>query len=415
MKSRFSIGMLGLTLAGCGGQNQDEYHDSGAANEAERPFETVLLEQLIEAEPGDVIEIPEGRFSFNQSLSLMADGVTIRGAGHDKSILSFKDQVAGAEGILVTASDFTIEDIAIEDTTGDGLKVNGGENIVIRGLRVEWTNGPATENGAYGLYPVQTENILIEDNIAIGASDAGIYVGQSQNIIVRNNRVEYNVAGIEVENSIDADIYGNVATNNTGGILVFNMPNLPQQGYAARVFDNDIYANNTQNFGHEGSAVAGIPTGTGVLINSNDQIEIFDNRIADNDTANVIISSLYTAGYVDKAVQDSFDAYPEAIWIYQNEFSGGGARPDGEAFEAMRVGLFGPEGRLPDIFFDGYVDESKFVDGEWAADQRICVSDEGVDVLNIDAPNGFASPRVESELYRCTLKALPQVTLAFQN
>ena len=69
-----------------------------------------------------------------------------------------------------------------------------------------------------------------------GASDAGIYVGQSRNIVVRRNQVEFNVAGIEIENSTDADVYDNMATNNTGGILVFNLPGPPvQDGRRTRV------------------------------------------------------------------------------------------------------------------------------------------------------------------------------------
>ena len=68
------------------------------------------------------------------------------------------------------------------------------------------------------------------------------------NVIVRRNRAEYNVAGIEIENTIDADVYENVATNNTGGILVFNMPNLPQVGERTRVFNNTVIDNNTENF-----------------------------------------------------------------------------------------------------------------------------------------------------------------------
>ncbi len=96
-----------------------------------------------------------------------------------KSILSFKDQISGPEGMLVYANDFTIEHVAIEDSKGDGLKINDGQNITIRDVRVAWTGGPKTTNGAYGIYPVKTRNTLIEDSIAIGASDAGIYVGQS--------------------------------------------------------------------------------------------------------------------------------------------------------------------------------------------------------------------------------------------
>jgi len=197
---------LVVMAAACG--PADEGRDVSSADVS---YQDQLIERLIDAQPGDVIEIPEGVFAFDRSLSLMVDGVTIRGAGMDRTILSFKNQIAGAEGLLVTASDFTIEDLAIEDTIGDALKVNEGENIIIRRVRTEWTNGPDTENGAYGIYPVQTVNTLIEDCVAIAAADAGIYVGQSRNVVIRRNRAEFNVAGIEVENTIGADVYENIA------------------------------------------------------------------------------------------------------------------------------------------------------------------------------------------------------------
>ena len=222
---------VAMTMVACSPSGPE----SRDVSDADTRYQDTLLEQLIDAQPGDVIEIPAGIYHFDRSLTLNVDGVTLRGAGMDETVLNFQGQIAGAEGLLVTANDFTLEDLAIEDTSGDGLKVNGGRNIIIRGVRVEWTGGYSTDNGAYGLYPVQTENVLIEDSVAIGASDAGIYVGQSRNVTVRNNRAEFNVAGIEVENTIRADVYGNTATDNTGGILVFNMPNLPQPGYHTRV------------------------------------------------------------------------------------------------------------------------------------------------------------------------------------
>jgi len=227
-------------------------------------FQKQLQTQLITAKPGDVITIPAGVHRINRGLSLNVSGVTIRGEGMDRSILSFRDQVQGAEGLLVNASDFTIEDLAIEDAAGDGLKVNEGRNIVIRRVRAEWTNGPDEKNGAYGIYPVQTTNLLLEECVAIGASDAGLYVGQSDNVIVRNNRAEFNVAGIEIENTRNADVYGNTATNNTGGILVFNMPDLPVPGHSTRVYGNTVVGNNTGNFGAEGTPVASVPAGSGI-------------------------------------------------------------------------------------------------------------------------------------------------------
>jgi len=368
--------------------------------------------QLLDAKPGDVIEIPEGVFSFNRSLSLTVDGVTIRGAGMDKSILSFKNQIAGAEGFLVTASDFTIEDLAIEDTKGDALKITEGENIIIRRIRTEWTGGPKTSNGAYGIYPVQTKNVLMEENVAIAAADAGLYIGQSQNVIVRNNRAEFNVAGIEIENTFDADVYGNVATNNTGGILVFNMPNLKQPGARTRIFNNQVVENNTKNFGHPGTPVAAIPAGSGIVVTSNDQVEIFDNDIRDNKTANVIVASVFSSGLAKDGMEDDFDPYPEGIYIYGNRFEGGGNNPDGLDLQALKLAVAGPLGRLPDVLWDGYVDEAKFIGGALPAQMLLCVQNGDAKVLNFDGPNKNKNPRIVKDgAHDCALEKLPAVAL----
>src|SRR5690606_4905351 len=397
-----------LFLSACGSKPAQNGTDLSKANTT---YQNELMELLMDAKPGAVIEIPAGVFAIDTELSLVVDGVTIRGQGMDKTILNFRNQAAGAQGLLVTASNFTIENLAIEDTKGDAIKINKGENIIVRKVRTEWTQGPKTENGAYGIYPVQTKNVLIEDSVAIGASDAGIYVGQSQNVVVRRNRAEFNVAGIEIENCIDADVYENLATNNTGGILVFNMPQLQQAGYRTRVYNNRAIANNTRNFGHAGTPVASVPAGTGVIVNSNDQVEIFDNEIADNKTANIIISALFSAGYSDSAMSADFDPYPEAILIKDNRFSGGGNAPDGMDFQALRIAKFGPTGRFPDILWDGYVNPKKLVNGQLPADLRICIDNGDAGILNVDGPNKYAKPNTDITPHRCTLPRLKPVVL----
>ena len=385
--------------------------DAPAPGEINTEYAAALQEQLLDAKPGDVIDIPAGVFAFDRSLSLTVDGVTIRGAGMDNSVLTFKGQVAGAEGLLVTASDFTLENLTIQDTKGDGLKVNEGKNITIRNVKTEWTGGHKTSNGAYGIYPVQCENVLIEDSVAIAASDAGIYVGQSENIIVRRNRAEYNVAGIEIENSMNADVYDNVAIHNTGGILVFNMPNLPRPGHSTRVYQNTVVENNTKNFGHPGTPVASVPAGSGIVINSNDKVEIFDNNIRDNKTANIIISSIYTTGYQDSSTQEDFDPYPEGIYIYDNKLEGGGKSPDGLDLKALKLAMFGLNGSLPDILWDGYLDDAKFVDGVIAKENRICVENGDIQMLNADAPNKFKNPAlVDMGHHTCALEKLEPVS-----
>ena len=123
MKKLFALAALSIAVAACSEQQSDDGMPLGDPG-----YEEELMAQLLDAQPGDVITIPEGKFPITRSLSLTVDGVTIRGAGMDKSILSFAGQVSGAEGLLVTASDFTIEGLAIEDTIGDALKISEGNN-----------------------------------------------------------------------------------------------------------------------------------------------------------------------------------------------------------------------------------------------------------------------------------------------
>ncbi|HEY6621739.1 MAG TPA: parallel beta-helix domain-containing protein [Steroidobacteraceae bacterium] len=406
--SKVAIAILCALAAGCGGGGMSPQ----ALSADDSAFQQKLQEQFLDAKPGSVIEIPAGRHALNRVLTLRANGVTIRGSGSDKSILSFKNEISGPEGMLVYASDFTIEHLAIEDSKGDGLKVNDGENITIRDVRVEWTGGPKTTNGAYGIYPVKAKNVLIEDSASVGASDAGIYVGQSQNVIVRRNRAEKNVAGIEIENTINADVYENTATGNSGGILVFNMPNLPQPGQSTRVFNNKSFDNNLANFAAKGAAVASVPAGSGVIVNSNPKVEIFENDIAGNHTANVIIASYFSTNYYStRGVDPHYDPYPRAIYVYGNRFKGGGDSPDGLELKALKVAMFGINGHFPDVLWDGYVDSKNLVNGLPPAAERICVQNGDAEVLNADGPNKYKNPKIDKNSFQCELPKLAAVEL----
>lgn len=306
--------------------------------------EQELQTALIEARPGDTIRLGRGRFELTSGLSLDVDNVTVRGAGQDRSILSFANQRRGAEGLLVTSDGVTLRDFAVENARGDAIKARDCDGVTFRGLRAEWTGGPSAENGAYGFYPVNCANVLIENSIARGASDAGIYVGQSRNIIVRNNTAEYNVAGIEIENSIGADVYGNTATHNTGGILVFDLPGLPQKGGRdVRVFRNRIVDNDTPNFAPAGNIVATVPTGTGVLIMANRNVHVFDNEIGGHGTVNVLITA-YRASFDDP----DYNPIARDVVIRDNRFGNAGFAPAGELAALAGAGV-----TMPDVLWDG--------------------------------------------------------------
>src|ERR1700752_4035052 len=77
-----------------------------ALSAADAAFQKHLQEQFLDAKPGGVIEIAPGKHALDRVLTLRANGVTVRGSGADKSILSFKNQISGPEGMLVYANDF---------------------------------------------------------------------------------------------------------------------------------------------------------------------------------------------------------------------------------------------------------------------------------------------------------------------
>jgi parallel beta-helix repeat protein len=377
-----------------------------AADASEATFRKRLQLQLIQAKPGEVIQLPAGKWSLRRPLSLNKSHVTLRGEGPNATILSFKDQIQGAEGLSINAaSGVTIENLAIEDPKGDALKANGCTDLTIRHVRVEWTGGPSEKNGGYGLYPVQCERVLIEHSTVMGASDAGIYVGQSKQIVVRDNRIELNVVGIEIENSTQADVYRNDVTNNTGGILVINMPNLPVKGTReTRVYDNRIYSNNTENFAPPGNVIARVPAGTGFMVIASDDVEFFRNRVEDNQSANAMIVSFAATG---KPANDrGYDAYPQRIWIHDNRFSGGGDHPDQKNMRALRLAKIGAAGVVPDILWDGVMPR-----GLDAASMQICLrNNENADFANIDLRGGLENLSKETTAHECEMSSVPPVT-----
>jgi parallel beta-helix repeat protein len=370
---------------------------------------TEIQEALILANPGDIVHISEGFYKLEDSLSIDIDNLTLQGDGLNKTILSFKDQMSGAQGLSVTSDGVILQDFAVEDAKGDAIKVKGVHGISFIRVRTEWTNGPDQLNGAYGLYPVESKNVLIDSCVAIGASDAGIYVGQSENIIVKNSRAEFNVAGIEIENSYYADVFDNHAENNTGGILVFDLPDIPQQGgHHVRVFKNKSINNNTDNFAPEGNIVGEVPRGTGIIIQANSHVEIFENDIGGNDTVNIAI---VTYGY--ETEDKNYYPHPRAIQIHNNRFTKSGNNPDLETGELAKILYELSDKNMPDIFWDGILPMKQIIFGQPDNEKLILGNNGSATFLTINPIKYMLSifNPVERDYdnYRGTITPLPEV------
>lgn len=365
--------------------------------------EKALLSLFIGAKDSSVINLPAGHFILSKPLSISGlSEVIIRGKGIDETILSFKGQEEGAEGIRVdNCKNILIENLTVEDAAGDNIKVQDTDGITFRQVKAAWTGKIGTDNGAYGLYPVLCKNVLIEDCEVLGSSDAGIYVGQSEEVIIRNNIAHKNVAGIESENSRNVEIYNNNAYDNTGGILVFDLPGLTKKGANIKVYNNKVVNNNRRNFGTKGAIVSNIPAGTGILILATEHVNVYDNTITDHGTLGLgIISYDLVYGMEDdkeeselidayggvRAVTDyrqdtSYDPYPTDIRSENNVYANSKWVPNLNS-DFGKIFLFKNRMKIPDVVYDGIFPTTR-------GKPDICILDENISFLKLDAGDNF--------------------------
>lgn len=380
-----------------------------------KSIEQSLQTQLITVEDGGTIELPEGNFMFTKSLAM--DGksnILIKGRGMDKTRLSFKNQTEGAQGLLIShGANIVLEDFSIEDAKGDNLKVSEVKGITFRRIRSVWADGPKTENGAYALYPVLCKNVLIDECIAMGSSDAGIYVGQSDSVIIRNSKAYWNVAGIESENSRWVEIYGNEAYENTGGILIFDLPGLTQYGHTTKVYSNNVHDNNHENFAAKGNIVASIPPGTGFMILATHNLELTGNQIIDNKTIGTGIISYELTVALNEGEQEQegsiggvqtvnnsykadslYNPYPYQIYIHDNTFSNSHWFPS-MSNEIGKLFIMKSFMNPPDIVFDGIADPNR-------PNRELCVKEgDDINLINLDAGQDFKNLLKDPHQFNC--------------
>ena len=381
--------------------------------------ETQIAGAFAEVKDNDTLAFAAGTYEFDNQLALgNANGVTVIGAGQGKTILDFHGQKQGDDALFAqSVSGLTFQDFTVENSPSNASRMLGVTGLTFRGVEVKWTAKTNSSHGAYGLYPVQCKNVLIENCAISGASDSGIYVGQSQEIVVRNNQAFSNVAGIEIENSFFADVYGNDSYDNTAGILVFDLPGLMQEGgHDIRVYQNTIQSNDTENFAATGDIVSLVPGGTGFFVMANHDVEVFDNKITGNkDSGSGIISyALAQMAFTDP----NYYEWPSKIYLHDNTYMQNGTMPD----VANSIGLVlltgesaYPGGTVPDVLWDGIVDPAL---PAGTNPMQICIHEPSAsavcnmhfDQLDTNAPDESKLVACDPTPFDCTLPALSPVT-----
>jgi len=298
------------------------------------------------AASGDTVEVEPG--VYHERVVIDQNGITLRGKADEPAACPLRaddgrfpegddapkwpvlDGDSNGDGkydltdaVIASGSDFKMEMFIARNYTGNGVLVEGARNVTLRHVY-------ANDTGLYGVYPVHSTGVLLECNVVTLAHDAGVYVGQSKDIVMRNNLAYDNVAGMEIENSVNAEAYGNEAWGNTGGLLIFVLPNLTSKvSTGMNIHDNYVHDNNRpKKDAAPGSLVALVPTGTGMFIMGNDNAEITNNRLENNDSFGIALVSLYQAFKQEKIASAGVGPLPENNHIYGNTYSGNGSSPD---------------------------------------------------------------------------------------
>lgn len=388
--------------------------------------QTAIQQAFIDAGDGETVCLAEGTFTLTDPLEISSrTDFTLRGAGPETTVLDFSEQAAGGTGIdMMSMTRVVVEDIGIVDAAGNGLRITGSQQVVIRRVRAGWTNPMDSTNGKYAIYPVSSTDVLVEESEAYGSSDAGIYVGQATNCIVRDSLAHGNVAGIEIENSLNCEVYGNTAEGNVGGILVFELPDLPLMGSGTLVRDNIIRDNNLYNFASDG-IVGALPRGTGLFILAANDLEIRGNTVTGNEGTGLALVSWGTAEALGlgAAGDPDYDPWAEGVWVHDNTFADNGTMPGGDGSDTddplwqVRALLiaqgFDVSAGLEAILWDGLVE-----DGGSVTD-ALCVQNNGdatfrnMDILRLAS---MMSPMSTTDAtpHDCAGTPRPAVTLPFE-
>ncbi len=216
------------------------------------------------------------------------------------------------DGIIASGHGVNIEGFHVRNYRSNGITTQGANNYRIHNNIVE-------NIYLYGIFPQFGKNGLVSQNIISNTSDAGIYVGMSENVDIIANEVFDNALGIEAENSHKILIQANYVHDNSIGIPVVIFPGLQTKTAADVIVRNNTVINNNSTMFERSLS----RTGRGITVTAVDRVTIDGNIIKGNQTCGICIANMSGMNGlfpVDTAV----DPEPDETRIIRNIFVNNG-------------------------------------------------------------------------------------------
>jgi len=346
-------GLLLILLAacGCGGNG-----NSGNSTVTVRPGESIQAaidaagaNATIDVEPG-VYHESAGQLN---ALVITRDSLRLVGLSTPSNPVVLENAGGQKNGIWVSP----VDSVNPDDAEAPPCGANGGllHGFLLRGFTVRGfdqygvylacvdgftlTDNLGDGNQVYSLFPVRSHHGTMSFNEAQGtAMDAALYVGQSDNVTITNNRSHDNLLGLEIENSSDITAMYNELFDNTAGLIADVMPNLQKTDQTnVLIANNDVHDNNLPNTS-TGTA-SGTPPGTGVVILGGSMVTVRNNTIANNGFQGIIVSS-YCTGVPVSCTGLDIDPNPENNHVINNTLMNNGTGEVDPAYAHFAADLF---------------------------------------------------------------------------
>ncbi len=327
-----------LAVAGCGAPGDGVLYD-GVRPAGDGPV-TIRVPRnaptigaaVKAARSGDMVLVEPG--VYRETVRIRTPRIVLRGT--DRSGVVIDGQGRRGNGVVVTASGVSVENLTVRNHNLYGVLVTGMTDAdagigrgsegyrrldtarfpPLSGYRVRYVT--AANNGLYGIYAFDARDGVIEHNYASGSADSGIYVGQCKpcDAVVRDNVAERNAVGFEGANSSGGlFVVRNRFTGNRVGLTIQSShleALVPQESATIvgnLVADNVELATPEQadgafglgiglGGGHRNVIARNRVTGharAGLLVTSVEDIAPLDNRIEGNVFAGNALDVAYAA------------------------------------------------------------------------------------------------------------------------
>ena len=283
---------------------------------------TTIQAAVDAANPGDTVRVPPG--IYRENVLVAKDNITIK--GQSGAILDGTG-LLGNSGITVRPSSpsarisgFRLTGLQIQNYSRNGV-------ILIRVDNYQIEDGKYISNEEYGIFPIRSSHGLIRSNQVSGSNDTGIYIGQSQDAVIKGNYVSDCTVGIDVEVSSNITVKDNIATENTIGMTAVVLPGLSLTVTTdIQIIDNTFDDNNRANpVTDPEDVLSQLPSGIGLLIFAADHVMVKDNSVMGNNSVGIAVVQLPPAL---ASLDPRIDPFPDYNEIIDNVVMENGSNPD---------------------------------------------------------------------------------------